>query len=41
MQGAARTCALHMLSTLRAEIGSLDQVAQIRPYTQNRMIRAG
>ena len=26
---AARTCALHMLSTLRAEIGSLDQVAQI------------
>ena len=28
-QEAARTCALHMLSTLRAEIGSLDQVAQI------------
>jgi len=26
---AARNCALHMLSTLRAEIGSLDQVAQI------------
>ena len=26
---AARICALHMLSTLRAEIGSLDQVAQI------------
>jgi enamine deaminase RidA (YjgF/YER057c/UK114 family) len=28
-QEAARICALHMLSTLRAEIGSLDQVAQI------------
>ena len=28
-QEAARVCALHMLSTLRAEIGSLDQVAQI------------
>ena len=28
-QAAARVCALHMLSTLRAEIGSLDQVAQI------------
>lgn len=28
-QEAARCCALHMLSTLRAEIGSLDQVAQI------------
>ncbi len=28
-QEAARMCALHMLSTLRAEIGSLDQVAQI------------
>jgi enamine deaminase RidA (YjgF/YER057c/UK114 family) len=28
-QEAARSCALHMLSTLRAEIGSLDQVAQI------------
>ena len=28
-QEAARTCALFMLSTLRAEIGSLDQVAQI------------
>jgi len=28
-QQAARNCALHMLSTLRAEIGSLDQVAQI------------
>src|SRR5690348_5336842 len=28
-QEAARLCALHMLSTLRAEIGSLDQVAQI------------
>jgi enamine deaminase RidA (YjgF/YER057c/UK114 family) len=26
---AARICALHMISTLRAEIGSLDQVAQI------------
>jgi len=25
----ARTCALHMISALRAEIGSLDQVAQI------------
>ena len=28
-QEAARICALHMLSTLRAEIGSLDQVARI------------
>ena len=28
-QEAARTCALYMLSTLRAELGSLDQVAQI------------
>jgi len=28
-QEAARACALHMLSTLRAELGSLDQVAQI------------
>lgn len=28
-QEAARNCALHMLATLRAEIGSLDQVAQI------------
>jgi enamine deaminase RidA (YjgF/YER057c/UK114 family) len=28
-QQAARACALHMLSTLRAEIGSLDQVAQV------------
>jgi len=28
-QEAARLCALHMLSTLRAESGSLDQVAQI------------
>lgn len=28
-QEAARTCALFMLSALRAEIGSLDQVAQI------------
>jgi enamine deaminase RidA (YjgF/YER057c/UK114 family) len=28
-QEAARICALHMLSTLRVEIGSLDQVAQI------------
>jgi enamine deaminase RidA (YjgF/YER057c/UK114 family) len=28
-QEAARVCVLHMLSTLRAEIGSLDQVAQI------------
>jgi enamine deaminase RidA (YjgF/YER057c/UK114 family) len=28
-QEAARICALHMLSTLRAEIGSLNQVAQI------------
>lgn len=26
---AAQVCALHMLSTLRAEIGSLDHVAQI------------
>jgi len=26
---AARTCALHMLSALRAEIGSPDQVAQV------------
>lgn len=28
-QEAARKCALYMLSTLRAELGSLDQVAQI------------
>lgn len=28
-QEAARYCAMHMMSTLRAEIGSLDQVAQI------------
>lgn len=28
-QQAARTCALSMLSALRAELGSLDQVAQI------------
>ena len=28
-QEAARMCALHMLATLRVQIGSLDQVAQI------------